>query len=63
MENKKEGTFFFAIIAIIVGGALWKQIDFRTMTVDKTALSIVYLCTFLFSVFFLIRSFRHRGQK
>ncbi len=63
MENKKGGIFFFAIIAIIVGTALWKQIDFKTMTVDKTALSIIYLCTFLFSVFFLIRSLRHRGQK
>ncbi|MCX8524208.1 hypothetical protein OF897_09775 [Chryseobacterium formosus] len=62
MENKKGGIFFFAIIAIIVGTALWKQIDFKTMTVDKIGLSILYLCTFLFAVFFLVRNLRNRNQ-
>jgi len=60
MESKKGGVFFFAVIAIIVGSALWKQIDFETMTVDKIGLSILYLITFLFCIFFLIRNLRNR---
>ncbi|QQQ30210.1 hypothetical protein [Chryseobacterium indoltheticum] len=60
MENKKGGTFFFAIIAIIVGTALWKQFDFKTMTFEKVGISILYLITFLFCIFFLIRNARKK---
>lgn len=63
MENKKRGTFFFAVIAIIVGSALWKQFDFKTMTFEKVGLSILYLITFLFCIFFLIRNVRNNVKK
>lgn len=63
MENKKGGTFFFAVIAIIVGSALWKQFDFKTMTFEKVGLSILYLITFLFCIFFLIRNVRNNVKK
>ena len=63
MENKKGGTFFFAVIAIIVGSALWKQFNFKTMTFETVGLSILYLITFLFCVFFLIRNTRNNVRK
>lgn len=63
MENKKGGTFFFAVIAIIVGSALCKQFDFKTMTFEKVGLSILYLITFLFCIFFLIRNVRNNVKK
>lgn len=63
MENKKSGTFIFAIIAIIVGAALWKQFDFKTMTFENVGLGIVYLITFLFSIFFLIRNTSKKESK
>lgn len=63
MENKKGGTFFFAVIAAIVGSALWKQFDLKTMTFEKVGLSILYLITFLFCIFFLIRNARSNVKK
>lgn len=63
MENKKSGTFFFAIIAIIVGTALWKQFDFKTMTFENVGLGIIYLITFVFSIFFLIRNMARKEGK
>ncbi|VXC07497.1 MULTISPECIES: hypothetical protein [Chryseobacterium] len=63
MDNKKGGPFFFAVIAAIVGSALWKQFDFKTMTFEKVGLSILYLITFLFCIFFLIRNARNNVKK
>lgn len=62
MGNKKGEIFFFALIALIVGSAFWKQIDFKTMTVAKIGPSILYLVTFLLCTFFLIKNPRHRNQ-
>ncbi|MGD1320446.1 hypothetical protein [Chryseobacterium sp. 2R14A] len=63
MENKKGGTFFFAIIGIIVGTALWKQFDFKTMTFENVGLGIIYLVTFVLSIFFLIRNMARKEGK
>lgn len=58
MEKSKAPIFTMSIVAIIVGAALYKQIDFKTMTVEKPALSILYAVTFLFAVAVLVRNYR-----
>ena len=63
MENNKVPVFTMSIVAIIVGAALYKQIDFKTMTVEKPALSVVYAVTFLFAVFVLVRNYRKGTEK
>lgn len=63
MENSKVPLFTMSIVAIIVGAALYKQIDFKTMTVEKPALSILYAVTFLFAVAVLIRNYRKGAEK
>ncbi|WP_435524079.1 hypothetical protein [Chryseobacterium indoltheticum] len=63
MESKEGGTLFFAVIAAIVGSALWKQFNFKTMTFEKVGLSILYLITFLFCIFFLMRNARNKLKK
>lgn len=55
MENKKGSSFILIILAIIIGVALYKQIDFQNFTVEKPALSIVYLITLIFCIVAIIR--------
>ncbi|KFC21305.1 hypothetical protein [Epilithonimonas lactis] len=63
MDKSKAPIFTMSIVAIIVGAALYKQIDFRTMTVEKPALSILYAVTFLFAVAVLVRNYRKGAEK
>jgi len=63
MENNKAPLFTMSIVAIIVGAALYKQIDFKTMTVEKPALAILYTVTLLFAVVVLVRNYRKKAEK
>lgn len=63
MENRKAPIFTMSIVAIIVGAALYKQIDFKNMTVEKPVLSALYAISFLFAVFVLVRNFRKGAEK
>jgi hypothetical protein len=63
MENKKGINFFFAIIAIILGVVIYKQFDVENLRFEKPVLATVYIVTFLFSIFFLIRNYTKRTEK
>lgn len=63
MEKKKAPNFIIVIIAIIVGSALYKQIDFENLTVEKPALSIIYLIVFLATVYMLVKSKKSESEK
>ncbi|MGJ1267951.1 hypothetical protein ACR78F_07115 [Sphingobacterium spiritivorum] len=62
MEKNKASSFIFGIIAIIVGSALYKQIDFEHFKVLHKGLAVIYGLTFAFSVFILIKNFRNRSK-
>lgn len=63
MENNKAPIFTMIVVALIVGSALYKQIDFKTMTVEKPALAILYTVTLLFATFVLVKNFRKNAEK
>lgn len=63
MEKSKAPVFMMGIVAIIVGSALYKQIDFKTMSVEKPALSVLYAVTFLFAVVVLVRYYSRKAEK
>jgi prepilin signal peptidase PulO-like enzyme (type II secretory pathway) len=63
MENKKVPIFTMLVVALIVGSALYKQIDFKTMTVEKPALAILYTVTLLFAIFVFVKNFRKKAEK
>lgn len=42
------------ILAIILGTAVFKQIDFENLNFKNTGLGIVYLLTFMLSIFFIV---------
>lgn len=55
MQKKRTTSFTLTIVAIIVGVALYKQINFKTGEVEKPALALVYGLTFAVSVYVLIK--------
>ena len=58
MESKKSINPFFVIIAVIIGGSLYKQFDFENLTFEKPALAIVYSITLAATIYFLIKGYR-----
>ena len=63
MENKKAPIFTVLVVVLIVGSALYKQIDFKTMRVEKPALAILYTVTLLFATFVLVKNYRKKVEK
>lgn len=63
MQKNNPPIFTLSIVAIIVGSALFKQIDFTNFTVEKKALSAIYFVTFMFSVFVLAKHFISKSKK
>ena len=63
MEKNNTPVFTLTIVAIIVGSALYKQIDFQNFTVDKKALSAIYFVTFAASVFILAKHYIGKSKK
>lgn len=58
MEPKKSINFFFAIIAIILAGVLYKQFDAETLRFRHNGLAAVYSIALAFSVYFLVKNYR-----
>ncbi|SKB70012.1 hypothetical protein [Maribacter arcticus] len=55
MKFKIVPNVIAVILAVIIGAALFKQIDFQNMTVEKPLLALVYLIGFLISIGFMIK--------
>jgi len=60
MSNKKVQTFPFAIIAIVLGWTIFKQFDFENLKFEKPALAIIYILTFIMSVYFLVKNLKEK---
>ncbi|NBA88322.1 hypothetical protein GVN16_21295 [Emticicia sp. CRIBPO] len=63
MEQKKGINFFFAIIAIILGSAIYKQFDFKSLTFEKPALAALYIIVFAASIYLLVKDYKKRPEK
>jgi len=56
MNNKKGFSFPLLIIAIVLGWTIFKQFDFENLKFEKPVLAVVYILTFLISVYLLIKN-------
>ena len=63
MEKKKGINFMLAIIAIIIGTTLYKHFNFETFSFKKPALDIIFLITFIFTVYAIIKEYRQGTEK
>jgi predicted ferric reductase len=55
MNNKKEYSFPLIIIAVILGWTIFKQFDFENLKFEKPAMAVVYILTFLMTVYFILK--------
>ena len=53
----------FLIIALIVGGGLYRQFDMETMTFENPALSAIYGVVFIAAVVLMIRGMRAKKSE
>jgi hypothetical protein len=58
VSSKKGQVFPFAIIAVVLGWTIFKQFDFENLKFEKPALAIVYVLTFIMSVYFLVKNMK-----
>ena len=54
MKYEFKPKFFSIVVALIVGSALFKQIDFQNLTVEQPALSIIYGIVLVVSVLIML---------
>ncbi len=55
MKYKIAPNVIAILFAVIIGAALFKQIDFQNRSVEKPLLALVYLIGFLISIGFMIK--------
>lgn len=55
MKYKIVPNFFFVIIAIILGVALFNQFDFQHLKFEKPVLAVVYIIVLIFCIGFMIK--------
>lgn len=60
---KKSINFFFLIIVLILGPAIYKQFDFETLRFKNIALALIYIITFLSAIILMIKDYRKPAKK
>ena len=63
MKNKIGFNFGFALLAFPIGLALLREFNFETFTFKKTALGILYLISFIFCIFFMLKKKQQQPEK
>ncbi|APS38937.1 hypothetical protein SAMN04488033_1502 [Salegentibacter agarivorans] len=63
MKNIKLPNFFFTVIAIILGAALYKQFDFGNLKFEKPALAILYAIVLIFSIYGIVKNYKKPADK
>lgn len=55
MDKRKQHSFPLIIIAIVLGWTIFKQFDFENVKFEKPAMAVVYILTFLMTVYFIFK--------
>jgi hypothetical protein len=63
MKKLKTINPFWAFIAIILGGTLFKHVNFTSFKLADPYFDIVYFIVFVLSIYFLIKDYRSKTQK
>ncbi|WP_286760717.1 hypothetical protein [Salegentibacter sp. UBA1130] len=63
MKNIKLPNFFFTVIAIILGAALYKQFDFENLKFEQPALAILYAIVLIFSIYGIVKNYKKPVEK
>ena len=63
MDDKKGANFIFVVVAFILGMTLFKHFDFKTFSFKMPALDIIFLITFIVSIYLIIKNYKKRVEK
>jgi membrane protein DedA with SNARE-associated domain len=63
MDNKKGINFMWLIIAFILGTTLFKHFNFQTLRFKMPALDIIFLITFIATIYILIKDYKKRRKE
>lgn len=56
MKNKKGLPFPLVIIAIVLGWTIVKQFDFENFKFEKPAMAVIYILTFVMTVYMIFKN-------
>lgn len=56
MNNKKGISFPLLIIAIVLGWTIIKQFDFENLKFEKPAMAVIYILTFVMTVYMIFKN-------
>ncbi len=60
MSTKKGLSFPLLIIAIVIGATIFKQFDFKTLRFEEPAMAVIYILTFLMTVYFIFKNSKEK---
>lgn len=60
MSNKKGLSFPLLIIAIVIGATIFKQFNFKTLRFEEPAMAVIYILTFLMTVYFIFKNSKEK---
>jgi len=60
MSTKKGLSFPLLIIAIVIGATIFKQFDFKNLRFEEPAMAVIYILTFLMTVYFIFKSSKQK---
>jgi membrane protein DedA with SNARE-associated domain len=63
MNNKKRIQFPLVIIAIVLGWTIVKQFDFENLKFEKPALAVIYILTFVMTVYIIFKKNNKEVEK
>jgi membrane protein DedA with SNARE-associated domain len=63
MDNKNGINFMWLIIAFILGTTLFKHFNFETFRFKMPVLDIIFLITFIATIYFIIKEYKNRPRK
>ncbi|MFD0939547.1 hypothetical protein [Pedobacter boryungensis] len=62
MNNKKGLSFPLIIIAVVLGVTIYKQFDFKSFTFESPAMAVIYILTFLMTLYFLFKNPKEKQE-
>jgi predicted ferric reductase len=62
MKNKNEYSFPLLIITVVLGWTIYKQFDFQNLKFEKPAMAVVYILTFLLTVYLILKKGKQKEK-
>ncbi|MFI5450724.1 hypothetical protein ACHMWN_01075 [Pedobacter sp. UC225_61] len=62
MNTKKGLSFPLIIVAIVLGATIFKQFDFKTSKFESPAMAVIYILTFVMTVYFIFKNTKEEQE-